>query len=274
MGDGATTALEIIDLTAGYGGKLVLTGISAAIPRAAQVAVVGPNGAGKSTLFKVLVGLLPASSGRLLLHGRPMNGQLRRVAYVPQRREVDWHFPVTVLDVVLMGRYGHLGWFRRPGPQDKAIARDCLGQLGIEDLANCPLRELSGGQQQRVFLARALAQQPEVLVLDEPFAGVDTPTQEAALKLLADLRGRGITVLVSTHDLPLASSRFDHLILLNRRVVAFGPPSEAITSSTLSDTFGAQLLLYREGEGVLALADCCCPPCEARREAAQRGTSE
>jgi ABC-type Mn2+/Zn2+ transport system ATPase subunit len=258
-------ALEIIGLTVGYGDTPILSNVTATIPRAAQVAVVGPNGAGKSTLFKALVGLLPVTSGKLLLYGRPLGGQIKRIAYVPQRAEIDWRFPVTVLDVVLMGRYGHLGWFRRPGPKEKDLAMGCLRELGIEQLAYRPIGELSGGQQQRVFFARALAQQPDLLVLDEPFSGVDTPTQEAALELLADLRGRGITVMLSTHDLPLASARFDHLMLLNRRLVAFGPPGETINTTTLSAAFGSQLIFYRENGEVMALADCCCPYGDARR---------
>lgn len=261
-----TPALEIIGLTAGYGGTPILSDVTAAIPKAAQVAVVGPNGAGKSTLFRVLVGLLPASSGKLLLYGRPLDEQAKRIAYVPQRAEIDWGFPVTVLDVVLMGRYGHIGWFRRPGLKDKEMAMDCIRQLGIEQLAHRPIGALSGGQQQRVFLARALAQQPDLLILDEPFSGVDAPTQEAALGLLSGLRDSGITVLLSTHDLPLASSRFDHLMLLNRRLVAFGPPGEAINASTLSAAFGSQLLFYQGNGAVLALADYCCPPRESRQQ--------
>jgi len=261
-----TPALDIIDLTVGYGSAPVLSGVNVAIPKASQVAVVGPNGAGKSTLFKVLVGLLRPTAGRLLLYGRALDREMKRVAYVPQREEIDWRFPVTVLDVVLMGRYGHIGWLRRPGREDRNLALDCLDRLGMASLAGRPIGELSGGQQQRVFLARALAQQPELLVLDEPFAGVDTPTQEMVLDLLDELRRQGMTLLVSTHDLPLASSRFDRLMLLNRRLVAFGPPREVIDSTVLSDTFGSQILFYREKEGVMALADCCCPPCEARRQ--------
>ena len=269
MGNTAGLALEIIDLYAGYGDAPVLVGITVAIPKAARVAVVGPNGAGKSTLFKVLAGLLPASSGKLLLDGKPINRRSTRIAYVPQRAEIDWRFPVTVLDVVMMGRYGQLGWFRRPRAEDEDVALNCLKLLDIEQLAPHSIRELSGGQQQRVFLARALAQQPDVLVLDEPFSGVDVPTQDAAMELLFGLSDRGITVLLSTHDLTLASSQFDHLMLLNRRLVAFGSPSEVINQATLSETFGAQLLLYREGGGVVALADCCCPPCEDRQHALQ-----
>lgn len=260
MNDPASPILETVDLVAGYAGRPALEGISVAIARGAQVAIVGPNGAGKSTLFKVLVGLIPASAGRVMINGEPARQQLRRVAYVPQREEVDWLFPVTVLDVVLMGRYGRLGWIRRPGQHDRDIARHCLDQLGMDALANRPIGQLSGGQQQRIFLARALTQEPDILLLDEPFAGVDAPTQETVLALLASFKSRGITMLVSTHDLPLATSRFELLMLLNRRLVAFGPPSTALNPDTLSATFGSQLLLYQDGERYFTVADHCCPP--------------
>jgi ABC-type Mn2+/Zn2+ transport system ATPase subunit len=185
---------------------------------------------------------------------------LSRVAYIPQREEVDWRFPVTALDVVLMGRYGRLGWLRRPGRQDRAVAYDCLARLGMADLAERPIGELSGGQQQRVFLARALAQGPDLLILDEPFIGIDPPTREGLLETLGGLRDTGITLLVATHDLAMAVSRFDTLLLLNRRMVAFGAPSETLTTETLQATFGAQVLFYRNGSGALIVADHCCPP--------------
>ena len=165
------------------------------------MAIVGPNGAGKSTLFKALVGLLPVRSGRVLLHDREPGGQADPVAYVPQREEIDWGFPVTVHDVVMMGRYGRLGWFRRPRAADREVVARCLDELGIAELEKRAIGELSGGQQQRVFLARALAQEPHVLLLDEPFTGVDVGAREALLTLLARLRTQGITVLVSTHDM-------------------------------------------------------------------------
>jgi ABC-type Mn2+/Zn2+ transport system ATPase subunit len=253
-------AIEISDLTAGYGAAPVLVEVSLAISAGSQTAVVGPNGAGKSTLFKALVNMLPATNGQVLVDGQPLHQQLRKIAYVPQREEVDWRFPVTVLDVVLMGRYGRIGWLRRPGREDRAVALRCLEQIGITQLARSPIGALSGGQQQRVFLARALAQEPRILILDEPFAGVDSPTQEAVLELLASLRGHGVTLLVSTHDLALATSRFDSLLLLNRRVIAHGPPTEVISAETLSAAFGAQVLFYGSGGGLLAVADHCCPP--------------
>ena len=266
-------ALEISHATLGYGGTPILSDLSVAIPPAAQVAVVGPNGAGKSTLFKALAGLASILEGTIRIYGRPLGSEEARVAYVPQRAEVDWQFPVTVLDVVLMGRYGHLGWLRWPRRTDREIAFRCLERLGIANLARHPIGELSGGQQQRVFLARALAQEPDVILLDEPFAGVDAPTQELALDLLSDLRDRGIPMLVSTHDLAQAISRFDLLMLLNRRLIAFGRPSEVVSPANLAQTFGSQALFYPNGGGLLAITDQCCPPeevIEARGRARSR----
>jgi len=269
----AVPALEISHATLGYGGTPILSDLSVAIPPAAQVAVVGPNGAGKSTLFKALAGLASILEGTIRIYGRPLGSEEARVAYVPQRAEVDWQFPVTVLDVVLMGRYGHLGWLRWPRRTDREIAFRCLERLGIANLARHPIGELSGGQQQRVFLARALAQEPDVILLDEPFAGVDAPTQELALDLLSDLRDRGIPMLVSTHDLAQAISRFDLLMLLNRRLIAFGRPSEVVSPANLAQTFGSQALFYPNGGGLLAITDQCCPPeevIEARGRARSR----
>lgn len=253
-------ALELIDVEVSYGNAPALVGVNAIIRRGAQVAVIGPNGAGKSTLFKAIVELIPISFGQVLIYGQPSQRQLEHIAYVPQREEIDWRFPVTVLDVVLMSRYRRLGWLRRPGPRDRSIAKDRLDQVGMGDLAQRPIQELSGGQQQRVFLARALAQEPDILILDEPFAGVDVTTQDHLLGLLSGLHSQGITELVATHDLALASSRFEQVMLLNRRMIAFGPPSEVLVSSALSQAFGDQMLFYHNGEGVIAVADHCCPP--------------
>ncbi|MCL5110566.1 MAG: metal ABC transporter ATP-binding protein [Chloroflexi bacterium] len=253
------TALEVDNLTVGYNGQPVLSGVNLSVPVGAKVAIVGPNGAGKSTLFKGLVGLLPARTGRVLVHGRPVAQALDNVAYVPQREEVDWSFPVTALDVVLMGRYGRLGWLRRPSRQDRALARGLLDELGLGDLAGKPIGDLSGGQQQRLFLARALAQEPALLLMDEPFAAVDEPTQNAILDILTQLTQRRTTVLISTHDLELAFEQFDHLLLINHRVVAFGPPQTALNPRTLADTFGAPSFSLSEGR-LLSLTNKCCPP--------------
>ena len=224
--------LEFDHVTVGYNGKAVLDDISFDVPHGAQVAVVGPNGAGKSTLFKALVGLLPLRSGQIRIHGLPLGQHQDCVAYIPQREEVDWRFPVTVWDVVMMGRLGKFGWFGHYSPKDREVVAQNLAELGITDLANRAIGELSGGQQQRVFLARALAQEPHILLMDEPFTGVDISTQEATLQLLENLKSRHVTVLVSTHDLNMASDRFELTALLNHRLVAFGPPRSVFKPET------------------------------------------
>jgi ABC-type Mn2+/Zn2+ transport system ATPase subunit len=176
------------------------------------------------------------------------------VAYVPQREEVDWRFPVTVADVVMMGRYNRQGWFGRPSADDRAAVHRCLEQVDIVGLAGRSIGELSGGQQQRVFLARALAQEPHILLLDEPFTGVDATTQEAALGLLGALREQGVTTMVSTHDLSLAARRFELVLLLNREMIAFGPASEALSAESIQTAFGGRALIVG---GVAVVDDCC-----------------
>jgi ABC-type Mn2+/Zn2+ transport system ATPase subunit len=247
--------LEIEDVTITYDGAPVLTDLSFAVPHGAQVAVVGPNGAGKSTLFKALVGLLPLNAGRILVHGRPLGSHKDCVAYVPQRGEVDWRFPVTVADVVMMGRFARQGYFGRRSKADRLAVDAALNHMGIGDLAQRPIGDLSGGQQQRVFLARALAQEPHILLMDEPFTGVDVTTQEAVLRLLDDLRSEGLTVLVSTHDLSLATQRFELVLLLNRRLVAYGPPAAVFTPTHVRQAFGGQALEL----GGMVVVDQCCP---------------
>ena len=251
----AAARLTLDGVTVGYDGRPALEGVTMSVPHGAQVAIVGPNGAGKSTLFKALVGLLPVRSGRVLLHDREPGGQADPVAYVPQREEIDWGFPVTVHDVVMMGRYGRLGWFRRPRAADRDVVARCLDELGIAELEKRAIGELSGGQQQRVFLARALAQEPHVLLLDEPFTGVDVGAREALLTLLARLRGQGITVLVSTHDMQTAAERFELVALLNRRLIAYGAPADVFTPAHLSEAFGGQALFL----GGMVVIDQCCP---------------
>jgi manganese/iron transport system ATP-binding protein len=204
-------------VTVSYGGVPALDNVTLDVPHGGQVAIVGPNGAGKSTLFKAMVGLLPLRSGTIDLRDREPDAQAEPIAYVPQREEIDWSFPVTVSDVVMMGRYGRLGWLRHPKAADREAVAACLEELHIAHLAGRAIGELSGGQQQRVFLARALAQEPHVLLLDEPFTGVDVGAKEALLDLLDRLRQRGITVLVTTHDMVTASQRFELTALLKDR---------------------------------------------------------
>jgi ABC-type Mn2+/Zn2+ transport system ATPase subunit len=245
--------LEFEHVTIAYNGRPVLEDVSFDVPHGAQVAVVGPNGAGKSTLFKALVGLLPLRGGQIRIHGKPLGTHQDCVAYIPQREEVDWRFPVTVWDVVMMGRFGKSGWFGRSTPEDQQAVSQALNQMGIADLAKRAIGELSGGQQQRVFLARALAQGPHILLMDEPFTGVDVRTQEATLHLLEDLKAQKVTVLVSTHDLNMAAERFDQTALINHRLIAFGPPQEVFKPEHISAAFSQVLFI----NGAVLVDDCC-----------------
>ena len=249
--------LAVENITVSYNGHPALSDVSFDVPQGTRVALVGSNGAGKSTLFKALVGLLPLKSGRILIHGKSWGNHVECVAYVPQREDVDWHFPLTVSDVVMMGRYGQLGWLKRPGKQDREIVARSLAQMNIANLATKPIGDLSGGQQQRVFLARALAQEPHILLMDEPFTGVDVATQEATLNLLDELKREQVTVMVSTHDLNLAGSRFDQVVLLNRHLIAYGTPAQVFTSANVASAFGAHALVL---DGKSLVVDECCPP--------------
>ena len=251
--------LEVQNISIGYGDKIIMHDLSFQVPHGARVAVVGPNGAGKSTLFKALVGLLPLKSGRIIIHGESLGVHKDCVAYVPQREEVDWRFPVTVNDVVMMGRFGQMGWFKRASAHDRSLVRKSLEQMGIADLAEHSIGQLSGGQQQRAFLARAIAQEPHILLMDEPFTGVDVTTQEVTLNLLDHLHRKQVTAIISTHDLNLAASRFDLVLLLNHRLIAFGTPQEVFVKENLAQAFGNSLLVMENG---MMLVDECCPPDE------------
>lgn len=246
--------LEFRNVSVKYGSRHAIEDVSIQVPHGARVAVVGPNGAGKSTLFKALVSLLPLDTGNIYIHGRPLGHHLDCVAYVPQREEVDWHFPVTVRDVVMMGRYGRLGLLKQPGQKDRTAVDRALQQMEIDHLSNRSIQDLSGGQQQRVFLARALAQQPHILVMDEPFNGVDTITRDATLRLLKDLTTRDVTMMVSTHDFLLAREHFDLVLLINRKVIAFGTPVEVFTTEHVSLAFQSQMMLI---DGALVVDQCC-----------------
>ncbi|MCL7454372.1 MAG: metal ABC transporter ATP-binding protein [Anaerolineae bacterium] len=243
--------LEVRNLSVAYNGSQALEDVSFRVQQGERVAIVGPNGAGKSTLFKAMVGLIHPLSGRVEAKGAGFG-------YVTQRSAVDWTFPVTVHDVVMMGRIGKMGWLRWQRLRDREIVRRSLEQVGLLEYADRQIGELSGGQQQRVFIARALAQEATILLMDEPFSGVDSPSQEAILEILEHLRDQGVTLLVSTHDLNLAVERFDRLALLNRRLVAFGTPQEAVTPSTLAAAYGGQALWRGEDYAlVLGDIDCC-----------------
>lgn len=238
--------LEVHDLTVAYHRKPVLWDIDFALPEGKLVGIVGPNGAGKSTLIKAALGMLPLASGWVRCYGLPVEKQRQRIGYVPQRGSVDWDFPTDALDVVTMGLYGQLGWFRRPGRREKQIAMECLEHVGMAEFAHRQIRQLSGGQQQRVFLARALAQDASLYFMDEPFAGVDAATEKAILDLLHELKTENKTVVVVHHDLQTVRDYFDWVILLNMRLIDYGPVSEIYTNENLKRTYGGRLNIISE----------------------------
>lgn len=235
-------ALLLDDVAAAYGRDTVLEGISGVIEPGASLALIGPNGAGKSTLIRAVLGLVPVVAGRIEVFGEAPARARRRVAYVPQADALDATFPVSALHVVLMGRYRRIGWLRRPGRADREAARHALEQVGLSERAAHRFGTLSGGQRQRVLLARAMAQEAELLLLDEPFNGVDTTTTDVLLQLLSDLRDRGVAVMLSTHDLAIAHLACGEACLINRRQVAFGPIQEALTPESLRETYGGRAL--------------------------------
>ncbi len=235
--------VSLRNVTVSYERKPAVRNVSVDIPAGESVAIVGPNGAGKSTLIKAIVGLVPLDAGRILVHGRPVKEVRLRVAYVPQRGTVDWDFPVLVRDVALMGRYGRVGWIRRPKRADREIAAAALDRMGMTKYADRQIGALSGGQQQRVFLARALAQEADVLLLDEPFVGVDAATEEAIFELLESTRAEGKTVVVVNHDLAEVRKQFRRVLLLNNRVVAYGSPEEVLDPDLIRRTYGGRLTM-------------------------------
>jgi manganese/zinc/iron transport system ATP- binding protein len=242
-------ALHIEDLTVSYQSKPVLWDIDLDIPPGVMAAIVGPNGAGKSTLIKTVLGLIKPAAGHIYIYGKPYNQQRRKVGYVPQRSSVDWDFPTTVLDVVMMGLYGNLGWFKRPAKVEREKALQALTQVGMESFVSRQISQLSGGQQQRVFLARALVQDADVYFMDEPMAGVDATTERAIISLLKDLRSAGKTVIIVHHDLQTVADYFDWMVLLNVRVIAQGAVKEVYTSENLRSAYGGQIaLLHQERE--------------------------
>ncbi|HLU25043.1 MAG TPA: metal ABC transporter ATP-binding protein [Longimicrobiales bacterium] len=234
-------AIEVNDLTVAYRDRPALWDIDLEVPSGVLMAIVGPNGAGKTTLIKAILGLVRPAAGQVQIHGRPYEENRRLVAYVPQRGSVDWDFPTNVLDVVMMGRYGALGWFRRPGRRERELAMAALEQVGMAAFADRQISQLSGGQQQRVFLARALVQDAQVYLMDEPFQGVDARTERAIVALLQELRASGRTVLVVHHDLQTVPEYFDWVMLLNVRRIASGPVDEVFTDRNLRLTYGGRV---------------------------------
>ena len=236
-------AIEIEDLTVAYGDAPVLWDVDLEVPPGVLMAIVGPNGAGKTTLIKAVLGLVEPAAGRILIDGRPYDDLRLTVGYVPQRGTVDWDFPTTVLDVVMMGRYGALGLFKRPGRAERAQAMSALEQVGMERLATRHISRLSGGQQQRVFLARALVQDADVYLMDEPFQGVDAATEKAIIQLLRDFRASGKTVVAVHHDVQTVEEYFDQVMLLNVRRIASGDVSEVFTDENIRLTYGGRLAI-------------------------------
>lgn len=236
-------ALEVHDLTVAFDRKPVLWNIDVTIPQGKLIGIIGPNGAGKSTLIKAMMGILPLSSGYVKIFDQPLEEVRPRISYVPQRESVDWDFPASVLDIVLMGRYGKTGLFRRPRKADYDIAADCLKKVGMEAFSNRQISQLSGGQQQRTFLARALAQQADLYFMDEPFAGVDAATEKSIVSLLMEMTRQQKTVVVVHHDLQSVKQYFDWIIMLNTRLIAAGPTSTTFTPENLQETYGGKLTI-------------------------------
>lgn len=249
--------LELKGVTVRYGSTAALEGISFSLGKGDFVALVGPNGAGKSTLFKAIAGLIKPQEGEVKVYGYEPGGHIC-IAYIPQRSEVDWNFPATVADVVMMGRVARLGPFMWPRKKDWEKVHEALEIVGLADLARHPIREMSGGQQQKAFIARALAQEAELMLLDEPFNGLDAPSQEEILQVLKELNRRGATIIIATHDLEMAARHFNLVMLLNRRLLGFGCPEDVFTPQLLKQAYGGHLQFLQTPEGFSVVGDTCC----------------
>lgn len=247
-----TSVLDIKHLTVSYTSKPVLWDINFSLPRGKIAGVIGPNGAGKSTLLKSIMGLIPLSSGQVRIFDRELDDVRRRVSYVPQRETVDWDFPASVYDVVMMGRYGKLGLFRSPGKKDQQLVMHCLEQVGMAELSKRQISQLSGGQQQRVFIARALAQEADFYLLDEPFAGVDAATEEAVIQLLRSMAQQQKTLMVVHHDLSSVNNYFDWTILLNVNLIGSGPTESVFTESNIQKAYGGKLTVLSNVRNLIA----------------------
>lgn len=247
--------LEVKDLAAGYDRGPAIEGISFAIPPGQMVGVIGPNGAGKSTLFKAILGLIPRLHGEILLHETDALHHRPMMGYLPQLDAIDRTFPVSVEDVVMMGRYRRIGWFRRPGPEDVQGVRQALERVELLSHAETQIGKLSGGQQQRALLARVLAQDPHLLLLDEPVSGVDATTQHAIFAVLEELRSNGKTVVVATHDLNCVIERFDQVLCLNHTLIAYGPPKDVFRGDILDRTYGSHLMIVDVGDRRVVVTD-------------------
>ncbi len=240
-------ALSIDDLTVAYDEKPAIWDIDLAVPAGALMGIVGPNGAGKSTLIKAALNLMPKAAGTVRFYGKPYEAARSLVGYVPQRGSVDWDFPTSVMDVAAMGLYGKLGWFRRPRRRERALALRALEQVGLQDLRDRQISQLSGGQRQRTFLARALVQDAQIYLMDEPFAAVDAVTEKTIVDILRALNARGKTVLVVHHDLHTVTEYFDWVTLLNVEVIATGPTRDVFTTANLRKTYGGRMASLESG---------------------------
>ncbi len=245
----AVNAIDVTDLTIAYKDKPVLWDVDMEVPSGTLMAIVGPNGAGKTTMIKSILGLIKPAAGQVLVYGKPYAEQRHLVGYVPQRGSVDWDFPTSVLDVVMMGRYGALGWLKRPGASERAAALDALDKVGMKSFAERQISQLSGGQQQRVFLARALVQDAQLYFMDEPFQGVDATTERAIVILLQELRSAGKTVVVVHHDLQTVPEYFDWVTMLNVRRIACGPVGEVFTDHNLRKAYGGKVAFLSAENG-------------------------
>lgn len=247
--------LDVKKISVRYNGHFALDDITFHLHAGERVAVVGPNGAGKSTLFKVVAGVLSPSAGEVKIYGSTPRGHVC-IAYIPQRSQVDWDFPVTVADVVMMGRIAQLGPLNWPKKRDWDLVHESLRIVELDALSKRQIGELSGGQQQRMFIARALAQEAELMLMDEPLSGLDAPSQESILTLLDELQRQNVTVMVATHDLEQAAAYFDRIMLLNRRLIGFGPPEQVLQTEKLVEAYGGRLR-SANGDNILTLDDCC-----------------
>jgi len=249
--------LKAVDVGVAFENGFAIEAISFSLCEGERLAVVGPNGAGKSTLLKVIAGILTPTRGEINIYGQEPGGHIC-IAYIPQRSQVDWDFPVTVADVVMMGRVGRLGLFRHPKESDWQIVNQALEVVKMQAFAGRQIDQLSGGQQQRMFIARALAQEAELMLMDEPLTGLDVNSQEDIFSIMDELKKQNVTVLVSLHDLKLAAQEFDRVLLLNRKMMGVGKPKEVFSKDNLLEAYGGHLHLLSTEDGLLALGDTCC----------------
>src|SRR4030042_39286 len=255
--DVGTPTLRVSNLIYRFGNVDALTEISFEVNVSERLAVIGPNGAGKTTLFKIIAGVLKPTQGSVQIYGYEPKGHIC-IAYVPQRNLVDWSFPVDVADVVMMGRIGKMGPLRWPSPRDWEIVTHSLDLVEMEGFAKRQINELSGGQQQRIFIAQALAQEAELILMDEPFTGLDINTQKDIFRILDVLKERKATILIAMHDLKLASEKFDRVVLLNKRLIGIGLPQQVFVPDNLAVAYGNHLRMLTTKEGMLVLEDTCC----------------